>query len=97
VGLGWGCAVMALGVVAAYPAASELALLAGAAGFTAGSRTAKTRTDLNALLYADGIHDSLYRAAGRSLTSPARAAAAEAAVVSVPAMRDGRDQTLSCA
>ena len=26
--------------------------------------------DLNALLYADGIHDSLYRSAGRSLTTP---------------------------
>ena len=29
------------------------------------------RRDLNALLYADGIHDSLYRSAGRGLTTPA--------------------------
>jgi alkylation response protein AidB-like acyl-CoA dehydrogenase len=68
----WGCGTKAHGVDAAYQAASELALLAGAAGFTAESRTAVTRSDLNALLYADGIHDSLYRTAGRDITSPAR-------------------------
>lgn len=68
----WGCAVKANGVDVAYQAASELALLVGAAGFTAGSRIAKTRADLNALLYADGIHDSLYRAVGRTLMSPER-------------------------
>ena len=33
----------------------------------------KHPADLNALLYADGIHDSLYRAAGRALTAPATA------------------------
>jgi alkylation response protein AidB-like acyl-CoA dehydrogenase len=64
----WGCAVKAHGVDTAYQAASELALLAGASGFVADSRTAKTRRDLNALLYADGIHDSLLRSAGRALT-----------------------------
>lgn len=63
----WGCAVKAHGADTAYRAASELALLIGAAGFTADSRTAKVRRDLNALLYADGIHDSLYRSAGRIL------------------------------
>jgi alkylation response protein AidB-like acyl-CoA dehydrogenase len=91
----WGCAVKAHGADAAYQAASELALLAGAAGFAAGSRTAKTRSDLNALLYADGIHDSLYRAAGRALTGPARAAAPEPALPAVPAMRDRRDEALA--
>jgi len=69
----WGCAVKAHGVDIAYRAASDLALLAGAAGFTAGSVTAKARRDLNALQYADGIHDSLYRSAGRHLISPATA------------------------
>ena len=69
----WGCAVKAYGVDAAYRAVSELALLAGASGFVAGSATAKAVRDLNALLYADGIHDSLYRAAGRALTAPAAA------------------------
>jgi alkylation response protein AidB-like acyl-CoA dehydrogenase len=90
----WGCAVKAHGADAAYQAASELALLAGAAGFTADSRTAKTRGDLNALLYADGIHDSLYRAVGRDITGPSRATAPEAAVPPVPAMREGRGQEL---
>jgi alkylation response protein AidB-like acyl-CoA dehydrogenase len=66
----WGCAVKAHGADVAYQAASELALLAGAAGFTADCRTTKTRADLNALLYADGIHDSLYRAVGRIFTRP---------------------------
>ena len=66
----WGCAAKAHGADAAYQAASELALLAGATSFTADCGTAKARRDLNALLYADGIHDSLYRSAGRSLTTP---------------------------
>ena len=71
----WGCAAKAHGTDAAYETASELALLTGAAGFTADSGTAKARRDLNALLYADGIHDSLYRSAGRSLTQPGRQSA----------------------
>ena len=74
----WGCVVKAYGVDAAYRAVSELALLAGARGFVAGSATAKAVRDLNALLYADGIHDSLYRAAGRALTAPAAAFGAPA-------------------
>lgn len=41
--------------------------------FTADSPLAKARRDLNGLLYADGIHDSLYRAASRALTQPATA------------------------
>jgi alkylation response protein AidB-like acyl-CoA dehydrogenase len=67
----WGCAVKAYGVDAAYRAVSELAPLAGASSFIAGCATAKAVRDLNALLYADGIHDSLYRAAGRTLVAPA--------------------------
>jgi len=83
----WGCAAKAHGVDAAYQAASELALLAGAAGFTAESRTSITRADLNALLYADGIHDTLYRTAGRDITSLTRTTAADTAI---PAMREQR-------
>jgi alkylation response protein AidB-like acyl-CoA dehydrogenase len=67
----WGCAVKAHGADTAYQAASELTLLTGASGFAASSRTAKIRRDLNALLYADGIHDSLYRSAGRTLITRA--------------------------
>ena len=71
----WGCAAKAHGVDTAYAAVSELSLLAGAPGFAADSPLAKARRDLNGLLYADGIHDSLYRAVGRALITrpPARA------------------------
>jgi alkylation response protein AidB-like acyl-CoA dehydrogenase len=65
----WGCAAKAHSVDVAYAAASELALLAGASGFAADSQLAKARRDLNGLLYADGIHDSLYRAVGRTLAT----------------------------
>src|ERR1039457_5211238 len=65
----WGCAAKAHGAAVAYTAASELALLAGAPGFAADSQLAKARRDLNGLLYADGIHDSLYRTVGRTLTT----------------------------
>jgi alkylation response protein AidB-like acyl-CoA dehydrogenase len=74
----WGCAIKAHAVDTAYSAASDLTLLAGAAGFTATSPLEKAGRDLHALLYADGIHDSLYRAAGRALTAPRTAAAAAA-------------------
>jgi alkylation response protein AidB-like acyl-CoA dehydrogenase len=67
----WGCTVKAHGVDVAYTTAAELTLLVGALGFTADSALAKARRDLNGLLYADGIHDSLYRAAGRTLTTGA--------------------------
>jgi alkylation response protein AidB-like acyl-CoA dehydrogenase len=70
----WGCAVKAHGVDIAYTTSSELTLLVGAFGFTADSVLAKARRDLNGLLYADGIHDSLYRAAGRALTASPGAA-----------------------
>lgn len=84
----WGCGTKAHGVDAAYQAASELALLAGAVGFTAESRTAVTRSDLNGLLYADGIHDSLYRTAGRDITSLAKMVKADTITPQVPVMRE---------
>jgi alkylation response protein AidB-like acyl-CoA dehydrogenase len=67
----WGCAIKAYGVDVAYTTTSELTLLVGALGFTADSALAKIRRDLNGLLYADGIHDSLYRAVGRGMVSGA--------------------------
>lgn len=63
----WGCAVKAHAVDTANATTSDLTLLVGAAGCTASSPLEKARRDLQALLYADGIHDSLYRAAGRTL------------------------------
>lgn len=64
----WGAAMKAHGIDTANQAAAELALLLGAAGFRDDCQIAKTRRDLNGLLYADGIHDSLYRAAGKQHT-----------------------------
>jgi alkylation response protein AidB-like acyl-CoA dehydrogenase len=86
----WGCAVKAHAVDTAYTTASELALLAGAAGFTASSRLAKAGHDLRALLYADGIHDSLYRAAGRALTIGERDLTAAIPLARAPRRVDNR-------
>jgi alkylation response protein AidB-like acyl-CoA dehydrogenase len=61
----WGAAMKAHGVDTANHTTAELALLLGAAGHRADPRIAKTCRDLNGLLYADGIHDSLYLAAGK--------------------------------
>ena len=58
-------ATKAHGVDTAHQTAAELALLLGASGYQANSPIAKIRGDLTGLLYADGIHDSLYRAAGK--------------------------------
>jgi alkylation response protein AidB-like acyl-CoA dehydrogenase len=91
----WGCGTKAYGVDAAYQSASELALLAGAAGFTADSRTAVTRADLNALLYADGIHDTLYRTAGRDITSLVRTTTANTPMPQVPAMRQEKIEAVA--
>jgi len=63
----WGMLAKAHGVDAAYHVTTNLALLAGAAGFQAGSRLDKARRDLWGLQFADGIHEELYRAAGRQL------------------------------
>lgn len=62
-------AMKAHGVDTAYQTTAELALLLGATGFQATSPIAKTRRDLTGLLYADGIHDSLYRTAGKHHTT----------------------------
>ncbi|MFB8005219.1 acyl-CoA dehydrogenase family protein [Nocardia sp. NPDC056000] len=76
----WGAATKAHGIDIANQTAADLALLVGAEGFRAHGRLAKIRRDLSGLLYADGIHDSLYRAAGKQhtamrkeTTTPARA------------------------
>lgn len=61
----WSAATKAHGVDVAHHTTAELALLLGATGFRADSPIAKTHRDLNGLLYADGIHDSLYRTAGK--------------------------------
>jgi hypothetical protein len=93
----WGCGVKAHAADIAYQAASELALLEGAAGFTANSLAVKVRADLNALLYADGIHDSLYRSAGRSLITNAVQALPGTAAAPVPRPRDELNQALASA
>jgi alkylation response protein AidB-like acyl-CoA dehydrogenase len=74
----------AAGVDTAVRAVADLAPLIGAAGFQRSHPIAKARADLTGLLYADGIHDSLYRSGGVSLLTatapkgqpPALAAAA---------------------
>lgn len=70
----------AAGVDTAVRAVADLAPLIGAAGFQRAHPIAKARADLTGLLYADGIHDSLYRSGGVSLlaapssnTTPTRA------------------------
>ena len=55
------------GVDAAVRVANRLAPLIGAAGFQRSHPVAKARFDLAALQYADGIHDGLYRSAGKEL------------------------------
>ena len=65
----WGWKMKAHGIDTAHQAATELALLLGAAGYRADTPIAKTRRDLDALLIADGIHDTLYRSAGKHHTT----------------------------
>jgi alkylation response protein AidB-like acyl-CoA dehydrogenase len=65
----WGWEMKAHGVDTAHQAATELAQLLGAAGYRADSPIAKARRDLGALLIADGIHDTLYRSAGKHHTN----------------------------
>lgn len=71
-GEAWARAGKAYGVDTAIAVVDQLVPLIGAAGFTATSPLAKDRADLAALRYADGIHDSLYRSAGRTLLTAAR-------------------------
>jgi alkylation response protein AidB-like acyl-CoA dehydrogenase len=61
----------AAGVDTAVAAVAELAPLIGASGFQASHPVAKARADLTGLLYADGIHDSLYRSGGATLLNSA--------------------------
>lgn len=65
----WGAAMKAHGIDTANQMAAELTQLLGAVGFRADSPVAKIRRDLGGLLYADGIHDSLYRTAGKQHTT----------------------------
>jgi alkylation response protein AidB-like acyl-CoA dehydrogenase len=67
----WARGTKALGVDLARSATDELAVLMGAVGFTAEHHLQKTRRDLDALRYADGMHDSLNRSAGLTLLTPA--------------------------
>lgn len=57
----------AAGVDVAHRVVTELAPLIGAIGYQRDHPTAKARADLTGLLFADGIHDSLYRSGGLSL------------------------------
>ncbi|MEV6843664.1 acyl-CoA dehydrogenase family protein [Actinoplanes sp. NPDC051411] len=82
----WGWEMKAHGIDAAHHAAAELGLLLGAAGYQADSPIAKIRRDLEGLLIADGIHDSLYRSAGiRHTTRPSTVSEAWPEPVAVPA------------
>ncbi|MET9225602.1 acyl-CoA dehydrogenase [Lentzea sp. NPDC003310] len=67
----WGAATKAHGIDTANSVVSDLALLLGASGFRADCQASKIRRDLSGLLFADGIHDSLYRTAGRHHTTSA--------------------------
>ncbi|MBF6333344.1 acyl-CoA dehydrogenase family protein [Nocardia transvalensis] len=72
----WSAVMKAHGVDLANQAAADLVLLLGAAGFRGDGQMTKIRRDLGGLLYADGIHDSLYRAAGKHYTAPSDTAVA---------------------
>ncbi|HKM77813.1 MAG TPA: acyl-CoA dehydrogenase family protein [Candidatus Bathyarchaeia archaeon] len=65
----WSRAVKAHSVDTACRLVSDLAILAGARSYQAHDKLNKVQRDLQGFLYADGIHDALYRAAGRSLLS----------------------------
>lgn len=72
----WARVGKAHAVDTAHQAVTDLAPLIGAAGFQATSPIAKAHHDLAGLLYADGIHDSLYRSGGLSLLPGPTATAA---------------------
>ena len=57
----------AAGVDTAHRVVGEVAPLVGAAGFQHSHPIARARADLTGLLYADRIHDSLYRSGGLTL------------------------------
>lgn len=62
----------AAGVDVANRVVADLAPLIGAAGYQRSHPVAKARADLTGLLYADGIHDSLYRSGGSTLLALAK-------------------------
>lgn len=82
----WARVGKAYGVDTAFQAVGELVPLVGAVGFQAGHPLAKARADLAGLLYADGIHDSLYRSGG--LTVLAADASGDAAVLQRSTVRE---------
>ncbi len=61
----------AAGVDTANRTAGDLAPLIGATGFQQDHPVARARRHLAGLLYADGIHDSLYRSGGLALVAQA--------------------------
>ena len=63
----------AAGVDIAYRAVTDLAPLLSADGVRRCSPIAKARADPTGLLYAEGIHDALYRSGGLSLVRQASA------------------------
>lgn len=65
----WSAVMKAHGIDLASQAVADLMPLVGAPGFRADGQLVKIRRDLGGLLYADGIHDSLYRAAGTQYTA----------------------------
>jgi len=71
----WSRAVKAHSVDNAYRIVSDLASLAGARSYQTHDKLNKVQRDLQGFLYADGIHDALYRAAGRSLLERERSSA----------------------
>ena len=70
----------AAGIDTAVHAVADLAPLIGASGFQRSHPVAKARADLTGLLYADGIHDSLYRSGGVTLLASASTRAPSATV-----------------
>lgn len=61
----WAAAIKAYGIETAHKLTADLALLVGASGFRMDCALSKIQRDLAGLRFADGIHDSLYRAAGK--------------------------------
>lgn len=88
----WSRVGKAHAVDAAHQAVSDLAPLIGATGFRQASTLAKTRADLTGLLYADGIHDSLYRSGGRTLLANTTAQPSGAVIPLTTTRRDPANQ-----
>lgn len=63
----WAKSIKAHGVDTAYQAVTDLAPLGGAPAYQRDSVIAKALADLGGLRLADGVHDELYRSAGRAL------------------------------